>query len=293
MTSGDRMRWLNRICLAAALACFPALLAAGERSRARRDAASPANEVVEMFAGIEKGQIEVQLIPKDSTQSNVLIKNKTDKPLSIKLPDAFAGVPVLAQLGGGGGMGGMGGGRGGRGGSGGGMGGMGGGNQSMGGGMGGMGGGMGGMGGGGMGGMGGGGGMFNVPPEKVGQLKVPTVCLEHGKADPRPGVKYEIRPIEQVVDRPAVRELCRMGGRGELNQRVAQVAAWHLNNDMSWEELLKKQYKFATGMTKPYFSPEEIQAAMNVVNVATLAVKQPKPASESPSSSVSQNSPKN
>jgi hypothetical protein len=166
----------------------------------------------------------------------------------------------------------------------------GGGNQQMGGGMGG---GMGGMGGGGMGGMGGGGGMFNVPPEKVGQLKVPTVCLEHGKADPRPGVKYEIRPIEQVVDRPAVRELCRMVGRGELNQRVAQVAAWHLNNDMSWEELLKKQYKFAGGMTKPYFSPEEIQAAMRVVNVATLAVEQPKPASDSPSSSVSQNSPKN
>ena len=43
-----------------------------------------------------------------------------------------------------------------------------------------MGGGMGGMGGG-MGGMGGGMGMFNVPPEQVGQLKVATVCLEHGK----------------------------------------------------------------------------------------------------------------
>jgi hypothetical protein len=117
--------------------------------------------------------------------------------------------------------------------------------------------------------------------------------LEHGKADPRPSVKYEIKPIEQVVSKPAVRELCRMVGRGDLNQRVAQVAAWHLNNDMSWEELAKKQYKFATGMTKPYFSPEEIQAAMKVVNVAILAAEQPKPASESQSGSVSQNTPRN
>ena len=68
----------------------------------------------------------------------------------------------------------------------------------MGGGMGGMGmggGGMG-MGGGGMGG-GGGGGFFNIPAEKVGQFKVQTVCLEHGKKDPRPAIPYEIKPIER------------------------------------------------------------------------------------------------
>ncbi len=288
MTWGHRMRWLNRICLPVALVCVPFLLAAGERSKARRDAA-PAGEVVEMFTGIEKGQIEVQLIPKDSTQCTVLVKNKTEKPLSIKLPDAFAGVPVLAQ------MGGMGGGRGGGGMGGGGMGGMGGGmggggGQMMGGGMGGGGGGMGGGGMGGMGGQGGGGGMFNVPPEKIGQLKVPTVCLEHGKPEPRPGMKYEIKPIEQASDKPAVRELCSILGRGELNQRVAQVAAWHLNNNMSWDELAKKQYKFANGMTRPYFSRDEIQAAMRAVTVATLAVENPKPVS--PSNSVSQNTPK-
>ncbi len=120
-----------------------------------------------MFAAIEKGDIAVQLILKDSTQCRVLIENKTDKPLNVKLPDAFAGVPVLAQRGGGGGGGGGGSRSSGSGSKGGGQ-------QSMG----------GGMGGGGM--MGGGMGMMNVPPEKVGQLDVPVVCLEHGKRDPRP-----------------------------------------------------------------------------------------------------------
>ncbi|MCH2179545.1 MAG: hypothetical protein MK106_12155, partial [Mariniblastus sp.] len=85
---------------------------------------------VEMFAGMKSGQIEVIVKTKDEANLNVMVKNKTDKPLAIEMPPAFAAVPVMAQGLGCGGMG---------------MGGMGGG-------------GMGGMGGGGMGGMGGMGG---------------------------------------------------------------------------------------------------------------------------------------
>ncbi|MBN2292752.1 MAG: hypothetical protein JXM70_10025, partial [Pirellulales bacterium] len=74
---------------------------------------NPANETVEMFKAIESGQLEVKLIPKNSMQSRVRIFNKTDQPLNVKLPKAFAGVPVLAQggfgPGGGGGFGGGGG----------------------------------------------------------------------------------------------------------------------------------------------------------------------------------------
>ena len=71
----------------------------------------PAVKTVELFAAMESGEIDVKLIPKNSKQATVLIENKGDQPLRIKLPDAFAGVPVLAQMGMGG-MGGMGGGMG-------------------------------------------------------------------------------------------------------------------------------------------------------------------------------------
>ena len=54
-------------------------------------------EQVEMFSAIEAGDIEVKLIPKDATQSTILFKNLTKKPLRIEVPAAFAGVPVLAQ----------------------------------------------------------------------------------------------------------------------------------------------------------------------------------------------------
>ena len=55
-----------------------------------------------MFAAIESKDIDVKLIPKDDKESRVIIKNNTRKPLTVKLPDAFAGVPVLAQARGGG-----------------------------------------------------------------------------------------------------------------------------------------------------------------------------------------------
>jgi len=118
-----------------------------------------------------------------------------------------------------------------------------------------------------MGGMGMG-GMMNVPPEKVGKLKVPTVCLEHGKDEPRPKVPYEIKPIAEFTDRAEVHEICRMVGNG-MNQRVAQAAAWHLANDMSWRELAGKQLRFANGTRAPYFNPVEIRAAMRAATLAT------------------------
>lgn len=229
----------------------PTLVSAAERrgKALKPGQFNPENQTVEMFEAIESGQIGVRLIPKDSTQSQVMIENKTQKPLNVKLPEAFAGVPVLAQIGG---MGGMGGQR------------QGGAGQGIGGGMGGM----GGM------GMGMGGGMFNVAPEKVGKFKVTTVCLEHGKAEPRPAMKYEIKPIESFTDKPEVHQLCRMIGEGRIPQRVAQVAAWHLNSDMSWQELVAKRYKFANGTSRPYFALQEVRGGMQVSAMATKLAEQ-------------------
>ncbi len=263
-----------------AVALVVAVCAAGVlATAAERPTAANAGKSVEMFAAMESGQIAVKMIPKNSTLCHVLIENKTDKPLSVKLPEAFAAVPVLAQLGGGGlGGGGLGGGGLGGGGLGGGGLGGGGGSQGLGGGFGGGGGGFGG-GGGGFGGGGGlGGGAFNIAPEKVGKLEVVTVCLEHGKKEPRPAIPYTIKPIDQFTDKAEVHELCRLLGYGQLPQRVAQAAAWHLNNGMSWRELASKQVRRANGLRYPYFSPREIQAAVRASAVATrLAEERDRP----------------
>ena len=194
---------------------------------------NPADESVEMFAAMKAGQIEVKMVHKDVSEGKVFIKNKSDKPLNVKLPDAFVGVHVLPQM--------------------------------MGGGTGGIGGGMGQMSGGGMGGGGGGGGggnFFNVAPEKVGEVPFVSVCLEHGKPDPRPAMTYEIRATESASLKPEVVETLKLLKQGAIPQRVAQVLAWHQQCGMSFEELAAKQIKPLVGQPYPYFDMQEIQAAM-------------------------------
>ena len=232
--------WLSVL---AVLLMVPALLLAATKkpSIAKGSAKpDPKAETVEMFAAMESGDIDVKLIPKNAEEARILVTNNTKKPLRIEMPAAFAGVPVLAQFGGGG-MGG------------------------------------GGMGGGG-GGMGGGGGFFNVAPEKIGQVKVGLLCLEHGKKDPRPGIPYEIKPIDALTSNPAVHELLRQFANDKYNQRAAQAAAWHLNNNMSWQELAAKRIPHLNRPSEPYFSRSELEAAMRVAQDAkTLAEKIEKP----------------
>ena len=238
-------------------------------------------EVVDLFKAMESGDVEVKLIPKDVRQANVIVKNKGDKPLSIKMPAAFAGVPVLGQGGafgpGGGGGGGFGGGgRGGIGG-GGGFGGGGGGNQGFGGGFGGggggggFGGGGGGFGGGGRGGggFGGGGGLFNIAPGKVGKVKVGIVCLEHGKEDPKPRVSYTIKPIDAMTKKGEVVEILKMMANGEVHRDVAQAAAWNAEDGLSWRELASKdRVRLSNGYVEKYFSIDQLKVAKLALDAA-------------------------
>ena len=262
MRHNDRHVVSARLGLAMAIMLIPVTLGAAERKgRLRVGQFNPEHKTVELFAAIEAGQIEVKLVLRDSRQGTVLIKNKSEQPLNVHLPEAFAGVPVLAQLGGGGGFGGGGGGLGGGGGGGG---------QGVGGGGGGLGGGGGGLGGGG----GGGGGLFNVAAEKLGKFKIACVCLEHGKREPRPTIPYQLKPIESLTDRPVVHQLLKLFTRGRYNQRAAQAAAWHLNNDMSWEELAAKRIIRAGGAQYPFFTQAELQQAVQMASAAEQMAQQ-------------------
>lgn len=244
------------------LALFLAVIAPSihQTRAAGTDAASLATSnsveplAVEFFDAVKAGQLDAKFIAKSDREARLLITNKAGQPLSVRLPEAFVGVPVLAQFGGGRGGGGFGG-RGGGGFGGGrtGGGGFGGGQQSVG----------GGFGGGGFGGVGGGGGFFSVPPEQTVKLEMPVLCLDHGLRNPSSSKPYAIVPATDHLDRPAVVELLKGFGRGELNHAAAQAAAWYLNNDLSWQELAAKRQGTRRSPSRlPYFSADEIKAAM-------------------------------
>ena len=191
-------------------------------------------ESAEMFAAMEEGSIEVVIKTVDEKKSNLMVKNTSDKPLAIVMPETFSAVPVMRQGGfGGGGLGG------------------------------------GGLGGGGLGGGRGGGGVFNIPPGKVGKLSLTTVCLEHGKPNPRAAMDYEIKPLSAVTTDPKVAEICRMIANDEITQPVAQAASWSITDGLSWQEMLvKNRIERMDGYFERFFSPNQVAFAQQVVAVA-------------------------
>ncbi len=210
-----------------------------------------------LFEAMEAEQIGVRLVTKNEFEGHLLVENKTDAPMSIQMPEAFVGVQVLPQFGGGGGGNGGGGGTGGGGGGG----------QSTGGGGGGIGGG-----GGGGGGSGGGGGFFSVPAGTVAKVPVTMVCLEHGKKTPNQRLNYTIVRPEKFSSDPRVHEICRMVGTGQLDRASAQAAAWHISNDMSWNDLASKSIEHYGSPRTPYFTPAQLAAAQSIVAGADYRV---------------------
>jgi hypothetical protein len=121
------------------------------------------------------------------------------------------------------------------------------------------------------GGMGGGGGQFSVPPEETAKIDFEVVCLEHGKRTPNAAAAYNIVPADEfLADRPAVVELLTAFGNGELKHGAVQAAAWHLNSDMSWDELASKLSGTRRSTNRaPYFTAEEIRTGMAYASEAS------------------------
>ncbi len=274
-------RWLwCGLWAAAALVSGPLLAADAAKGFLPFDAKY---ETVDLFPAIESGKLEVRVIPKDSTLCRLWVTNKGDLPLNVRLPEALAAVPVLAQRGqqrpnqgnpsqplgigapllqGLQGLRGPGN------------------NQPF-------------LNPGNAGPMGPfqpgmnrpnvfGPPMFCIPAEKTGQLRLASVCLEHGRPDPKPAIPYELKPIESVTAKPEVHELCRMLGRDEVTQRAAQAAAWHLNNGLSWQQLAAKRVGIFLAASRPLFARKELSEGKKAAEKAISLVRdRPKSADSS------------
>lgn len=216
-----------------------------------RNVTADRGSAADLLEAERQGLVAVRFIPADSRSAQVIVTNRTKKPLTLRLPAAFVGVPVLAQMGGGP-MGNAGFGNAGA-------------NappQTVGGGgfMG------GGGGGGGFGGMPAG-GAFSIPPEKTRVVKVRTVCLEHGKPEPRPRHSYRLDRFESFSSDPALRGVMESLSRHEISSQVAQAAAWHLSSGLSWERLADERIDHVIDEDEPFFTEAEILAARQVVSV--------------------------
>jgi hypothetical protein len=243
----------------------------------QQPANDPTADAVGLFRAMDAGQIDVRFIPLDAADANLLIANKTDRVVHLRLPTTFAAVPVLAQFDQGFGQGQAAGGGGG-------------GNnapQSVGGGVNAGGnqgfgnqgfGNAGFAGGGGNGGrqgqgFGRGGGFMRIPPQSTRKLTATTVCLEHGKAEPNPRIQYRMIPMADYTADQRVALLCEKLATGEIEQNTAQAAAWHLTGDLSWDKLsrLNRVESKYLGNIR-FFTERELKTAKEAVASVTESV---------------------
>jgi hypothetical protein len=110
-----------------------------------------------------------------------------------------------------------------------------------------------------------GGGIQSIPPEQTRVVKVQTVCLEYAKDEPNPRVPYRMQRTERFSTDPRVAVILECLGRGELPQKVAQAAAWHIANGLSWQQLAAEKIDHLVGPDEPFFAPAELAAASRVV----------------------------
>ncbi len=80
-------------------------------------------------------------------------------------------------------------------------------------------------------------------------------------------MKYSIIPLEKFNNDPEVADICAALGHNQISQNVAQAAAWHVANDLTWERLqsLPKKVSQYTGV-EFYFTQFEVAAARRAVN---------------------------
>lgn len=282
VAAGLRSSLIVGVCLSLAAAA----IAANPRP-IKKPTYDPKADVVELFDGIGDGSLDVSVIADNDLSVNVFFTNKTDRPLTVKLPDAVAAVQVLKQVPG---LAGPPGGRNGRGsgqnGSG-----QNNGQQAQGVGF-------------GFGQQGQGNGQgngfnfgqqgrnnpfqgqafFSIPAEKVVMLSEKGLCLNHGRRNPRPQLTYKLVPLDTVNDNPVLAEVIRSHTSGSIATPVAQAAAWHVANNLTWRDLESKMIDHLGRPDTPYFNRSQVDAARNLIEQAeerVAARKSSQPASVS------------
>ena len=109
---------------------------------------------------------------------------------------------------------------------------------------------------------------------------MPLLCLNHGLKDPSSSKPYEIRRIEEVVEHPSVIEVVKGYANGEIPRGASQAAVWHLNSRVSWQELAAKKTGSKRNKVRyPYFSTNEIRAAIAIAHEALARAKSQSPSS--------------
>jgi len=117
---------------------------------------------------------------------------------------------------------------------------------------------------------------FSLPAGRSLAIRVPTVCLQYGRREPMPRMRYRLAPLAEASQDPKVALVLGGLASGHLTQKVAQAAAWHIASGRTWQQLAAEVIDRAGGDPDlPVFTAAELAAARRVVEIAERLVAEP------------------
>jgi hypothetical protein len=102
---------------------------------------------------------------------------------------------------------------------------------------------------------------WTLAPRQQVQVQVPCFCLEFGKPNPNRRIPYQLVELRELNSRPAIEELLERFAREELDQRVVQLATWHVANGVPWETLAGLKFPRVAGRGGSDVTSEQLLAA--------------------------------
>jgi hypothetical protein len=232
---------------------------------------------VDLFEAIDNGLVETSVIAKSVNEASLFVTNKSDKAVSVKLPQAVVAVQVLKQFFPPGGNNNVGlnqaGGNRGQGGA----------AQPLGGGP--QGNANNGNNGPGQNGQGNGfpnqgNNFFSVPSQMTVQVPLRTLCLAHGRPEPRPKMTYRLVKLEDYTGDRVLQETLKLFASGQTDAQSAQAAVWHLTDKMSWDDLRAKQIDRLGLDPVLYFDAKQVDDAETLIDTARARTSDVSPTSE-------------
>lgn len=124
---------------------------------------------------------------------------------------------------------------------------------------------------------------FSIPPQSRVRLDFHSVCLNHGLKTPSQRHRYSLVSTDKYTDDEKLKELLALVGTGKIDPEVSQAVAWHLTDDMTYEQLAAKQQYHLGGYATSYFQTAELQQAVKFFEFVEERLAERKKAEQSES----------
>lgn len=115
-------------------------------------------------------------------------------------------------------------------------------------------------------------GFATIPAGKSMQFGFKSVCLNYGRPEPMSKMTYRLIPVKTYSNDPVLAELLESYS-SRVDQDAMQAAAWHVANDMNWNQISHLPLRSLAATSAKLFQAKDVQAAQQLVESAEARAK--------------------